>query len=149
MEEEKISYEKPLEEYDVDSLEELCHNIYKLPNFVLDSKIKNEWSKKIEKYKTIILDKVEKQHSKYSRKEKIQKWIDYKEANGDKHYKIEDNNVRDLYDPSPWGIEKIDDFYIRHRNEIEKFIDKLMFIAPLTKEQLEQLVLSDEKIYFG
>lgn len=147
-EEKQLENEKKLEEYDIDSLVELYHNINRLPNFVLSYKDKNKWFEKIEKYKNIILDKVEKQHSKYSRKEKIQKWIDYKTNCGSSNYRIENDKVRDIYDPSPWGIDTIDNFYIRNRIEIEKFIDKLMFIAPLSKEQLEQLVLNEEKIYF-
>ena len=148
--EEKIRDEKPLEEYDYNELDSLKWKIKELPTFLISEEEQSNWFNKITKMQTDILDIVEKNHSKYSRKEKVEKYINYLNTKfGYQHaLYIENEKVWDgIRDRFPCE-GTIDEYYMYNRAEIEKLIDKVLRVAPLTKEQLEQLVLNDEKIYF-
>lgn len=151
MGEEQIRYEKSLKEYDYQELESLKWRIKDLPTFILSENQQNKWFTKLTNMQIKILDKVEKDHSSYSRKEKVERYIKYLNSKDtyQKRYYINDGKVWDNYlDRFPCE-GTIDYYYLKNRFDIEVFIDKLMRVAPLTKEQLEQLVLNEEKIYFG
>jgi len=150
MGEEKIRDEKPLKEYDYQELESLKWKIKDLPTFILSENQQNKWFTKLTNIQIKILDKVEKDHLSYSRKEKVERYINY--LNTTRSYQ----NDHYIKDGKVWnGMFKefpcegtIEEYYMDHRADIEIYISKLMRVEPLTKEQLEQLILNEEKIYF-
>jgi len=152
MGEEKIRDEKPLEEYDYQELESLKWKILDLPTFLISENEQLDWFNKISKMQKDILDKVENVHSKYSREEKVARYINYLNMINKFGFKngtyIKDGKVWDsMADRFPCE-GTIDEYYMNHRADIEVYIDKLIRVAPLTKEQLEEIVIQNEKIYF-
>lgn len=144
-------YEKPLIDYNYDELINLHTAIFNLPSFIMSDETKISWYDKIKKLQLEILDQAEKDHSLYNRKEKVKKYIQYKNyKNHSEDYWVDEktDEVIDKWDRSGWHYN-IESFYLQNQKEIEEYIDKLIRIAPLTKEQLEQLVIDDEKIYFN
>ena len=147
----EINNEKLLEEYNYKELDSLKWKIKDLPEFVMSNKEQNEWFNKLTSLQNEILDKAEKDHSIYSREKKVERYINYlntKFAYQNDHY-IKDGKVWDnMSDRFPCE-GTIDEYYINHRADIEIYIDKLIRVAPLTKEQLEEIIIQNEKIYFN
>ena len=148
--EEKIRYEKPLEEYDYQELDNLKWKIKDFPTFIISENEQNKWFNKITNIQNNILDKVEKDHSYYSKEEKVEKYINYLNATKSYQLCINDGKIWDhYYDRFRECEGTIEYYYLKNRFDIEVFMDKLIRISQLTKEQLEQLVLKEEKIYFN
>ena len=150
MEVEAKKLEKSLDEYTYQDLDILKWKIKELPTFIMSLDKQNKWFNKLSDIQKEILDKVEKDHSSYSRQEKVVRYINYLntiKSYQNAHY-IEDGKVWDgMSDRFPCE-GTIEEFYMTHRADIEIYIDKLIRIAPLTKEQLEEIVIKNEKIYF-
>ena len=147
----EINNEKLLEEYNYQELDSLKWKIKDLPEFVISNKEQNKWFNKLTGLQNKILDKAEKDHSIYSREKKVERYINYLNTKFGYQYRyyIKDGKIWDgMADRFPCE-GTIEEYYMRNRADIEIYIDKLIRIAPLTKEQLEEIVIQNEKIYFN
>ena len=147
----EINNEKLLEEYNYQELDSLKWKIKDLPEFVMSNEEQNKWFNKLTNLQNEILDKAEKDHSIYSRDKKVERYINYLNTKFGYQcrYYIEDGKVWDGIADRFSCEGTIDEYYMRNREDIEIYIDKLIRIAPLTKEQLEEIVIQNEKIYFN
>lgn len=146
----EIQNEKFLKDYNYQELESLKWKIKELPEFVMSNKEQNKWFNKLTNLQNEILDKAEKDHSIYSREKKVERYINYLNTSKSFHnFYINEGKVWDgMADRFPCE-GTIEEFYMTHRADIEIYIDKLIRIAPLSKEQLEEIVIQNEKIYFN
>lgn len=132
--------EKKLEEYDYQELDTLKWKIKEMPDFVISNDKQNSWFNKISKLQEKILDEYEK-HSNGSRYDKVKKYLEYTYDRFG--HTLEGNYVKYGYaDRRPFGCS-IDEFYLDNRYNIECLWIKIQRLAPMTKEQLELLVVKD------
>ena len=131
--------EKKLEEYNYKELINLNSHIYVLPSFIIDDKTKKYWQDEIKKNIDIILDQLEKENGG-NRKDKVERYIDIECRDS---YRIENGKVYENYADRFIWTPTIDEFYMRYRYNIEILYQKIKRVAPLTKEELENMVAKD------